>query len=69
MMNSLKNHTTIKQNIVTAINELYEVELNKTIESDSSEIKVNNTITYSYFDYRGEFKVVFDNPTKNLSIS
>ena len=36
MMNSLKDHVTIKQIITDAINADYKTELNKTIESDSS---------------------------------
>lgn len=62
MMNDAVHHEPGKDLIAKAINEHYATVLNETIFNDSSELSVDTKFTYSYFDYRGETKIPFDNP-------
>lgn len=62
MMNEAVLHEPGKDIIAKAINEHFATVLNETIFNDSSELSVETNFTYRYFDYRGEFKIEFDNP-------
>lgn len=62
MMNDAVLHASGKDIIAEQINNHFVYFLNDTIFNDSSELSVDTNFTYSYFDYRGEIKVPYDNP-------